>query len=59
MPLNWTSLDLWPNQRAALKVSTEYLAAPKQAALIQMPTGTGKTGVIAVLSRVNESARDV
>ena len=51
MSLSWNGLNLWPNQRAALKRCAEYLAAPDRAALVQMPTGTGKTGVIAVLSR--------
>ena len=51
MPLRWTNLKLWPNQRDALRRCTQYLEAPKRSALVQMPTGTGKTGVIAVLSR--------
>lgn len=46
----WRSLSLWPNQIEALKVCDTYLSHPERAALVQMPTGTGKTGVIAVLS---------
>jgi superfamily II DNA or RNA helicase len=41
--------SLWPHQRAAIREIATYLAAARTniAALITMPTGTGKTGVIA------------
>jgi hypothetical protein len=52
MSPNWNRLSLWPNQRAALNVCRDYLEKPDRAALVQMPTGTGKTGVIAMLSRL-------
>ena len=51
---------LWDHQRRAISLSVAYLAANKEltaeggaieAALIKMPTGTGKSGVIAVLCR--------
>lgn len=46
---------LWAPQRRAIAVSAAYLAAMTSAktgesALIKMPTGTGKTGVIATLA---------
>lgn len=49
-------LTLWPHQQEALRRVTAYIAAFRQgetngAGLVHMPTGTGKTGVIAVLSR--------
>jgi superfamily II DNA or RNA helicase len=42
---------LWPHQGLAIKLIERYLAArpkPTGSALIRMPTGTGKSGVIAV-----------
>ncbi|WP_238213612.1 DEAD/DEAH box helicase [Caballeronia novacaledonica] len=49
---------LWMPQRRAVALAHAYLAArrhtaadtPREAALIKMPTGTGKTGVIATLA---------
>jgi Type III restriction enzyme, res subunit len=49
---------LWTPQRRAVALCHAYLAArhhasadaPREAALIKMPTGTGKTGVIATLA---------
>jgi hypothetical protein len=44
---------LWDHQRDAIDVAREYLAAPDvhgESALITMPTGTGKTGVIASIT---------
>ena len=53
----WEPLELWPHQAAAIHTVREYIRAFRKenvsyskAALIQMPTGTGKTGVSAVLS---------
>jgi superfamily II DNA or RNA helicase len=44
--------NLWPHQKKAIEFAVQYLREPKKApvALVRMPTGTGKTGVIAVLS---------
>jgi hypothetical protein len=49
-------LSLWKHQREAISKVLRYLAAFQRgdaegAALIQMPTGAGKTGVIATLAR--------
>jgi superfamily II DNA or RNA helicase len=43
---------LWKHQTQAIRFALRYLRAPAEAAtgLIRMPTGTGKTGVVAVLS---------
>jgi superfamily II DNA or RNA helicase len=44
---------LWEHQRRAVAEVREYLAATdtgEQSALITMPTGTGKTGVIAAIT---------
>ncbi len=42
---------MWPHQREAVKLMTNYLATcarpPAAAGLVTMPTGTGKTGVMA------------
>lgn len=45
-------LKLWPNQRAALAHCQRYLSKPERSALVQMPTGSGKTGVLAVLASI-------
>ncbi|MDT3683703.1 MAG: DEAD/DEAH box helicase family protein [Pseudorhodoplanes sp.] len=51
---------LWEHQRAAVETVTAYLAADphlphrltlREAALLKLPTGTGKSGVVAVLAR--------
>jgi len=49
-------LSLWPHQRAALEQMESYLDAYAQretrgSALVHMPTGSGKTGIIAALAR--------
>lgn len=43
---------LWEHQREAINFALDRLRGPqpRKAALVRMPTGTGKTGVIAVLS---------
>ena len=48
--------DLWPHQREAVKTVVRYVRAFQAgttggACLIHLPTGTGKTGVIATLAR--------
>jgi superfamily II DNA or RNA helicase len=54
MPLNrlsWKVLSLWPNQQDAIATCQLYLSKKAAGdALVHMPTGTGKTGVIAVLA---------
>jgi superfamily II DNA or RNA helicase len=44
--------ELWPHQRKAVHFALQYLREPYKApvGLIRMPTGTGKTGVIATLT---------
>lgn len=44
--------ELWRHQKEAISFALQYLREPAKApmGLIRMPTGTGKTGVIAVLS---------
>jgi superfamily II DNA or RNA helicase len=46
---------LWPHQVAALKFAIEHLNSLESPFLIRMPTGTGKTGVIACLTRLSNS----
>jgi hypothetical protein len=42
----------WPNQRKAVELAGDYLDAKKDhQAMIRMPTGTGKTVVIATLAQ--------
>ncbi|MBK0116113.1 MULTISPECIES: DEAD/DEAH box helicase [unclassified Delftia] len=58
---------LWTPQRRAVALAHAYLAsrkhaasdAPREAALIKMPTGTGKTGVIATLACVSPLVKKV
>lgn len=47
---------LWPHQREAVKMCATYLAAfargeTSGSALVRMPTGTGKSGVIAIVAK--------
>jgi superfamily II DNA or RNA helicase len=50
----------WPNQRKAVDVAADYLDAKKdQQAMIRMPTGTGKTVVIATLAQLLEDYQRV
>lgn len=51
------SLSLWQHQRDAVKAAENYVGSYRAgtttgSALIHLPTGTGKSGVIAVLSRM-------
>jgi len=51
-PASWSELDLWPHQKSAVEMVRSYQQAnPQGSALVRMPTGTGKSGVITVLSR--------
>ncbi len=46
-------LLLWPHQRSAVDVCLAYLASgSKRSALVHLPTGSGKTGVMATVSRL-------
>jgi superfamily II DNA or RNA helicase len=48
----WRTLPLWNHQRRAVETIKTYLEGGSHlSALIRMPTGTGKTGVIAVVAR--------
>jgi superfamily II DNA or RNA helicase len=50
----------WPNQRKALELASDYLDAKEdQQAMIRMPTGTGKTVVIATLAQLLEDYQRV
>jgi len=54
------STKLWPNQQNAVEVAGDYLNAKKdQQAMIRMPTGTGKTVVIATLAQLLEDYQRV
>jgi hypothetical protein len=52
--IGWRDLDLWPHQVAALEGVNTYLqgraGSAGPSALVRMPTGTGKSGVIAVFA---------
>jgi superfamily II DNA or RNA helicase len=57
---SWTDIPLWPHQSEAVKRMQRYIAAfsryardgvEQRSALVRMPTGTGKSGIIAVLAR--------
>lgn len=50
--LSRIALALWPHQHAALDTIDAYFAsASTRACLVNMPTGTGKTGVMAAAAR--------
>ncbi|MGO9684975.1 MAG: DEAD/DEAH box helicase family protein, partial [Beijerinckiaceae bacterium] len=49
--LDPSALDLWPHQFDAVRIADAYFSdQSSRACLIHMPTGTGKTGIMAVLS---------
>lgn len=49
----WKKLNLWNHQKRAIEKSLNYYNKHNDKAyLIKLPTGTGKTGIIAVLSRL-------
>jgi superfamily II DNA or RNA helicase len=57
---NVSSLDLWPHQRAAIEACNRYFASGTvRSALVQMPTGTGKTGVMATISATRAARQPV
>lgn len=59
---DWRTLRLWPHQREAIDKMRSYFlqyTAMDSAALTKMPTGTGKSGVIAVLSTCFEDTPHV
>jgi superfamily II DNA or RNA helicase len=51
----WEDLAVWPHQAAVLTMMQQFLRARKgnagTSALVRMPTGTGKSGVIAVTAQ--------
>lgn len=49
---DWKKLRLWPHQKQAVNTVRAYLSSDSDgAALVRMPTGTGKTAVMAVLAQ--------
>jgi superfamily II DNA or RNA helicase len=64
----WSGADgariLWKHQKEAIAFSAAYcritrLSGPPEAGLIKLPTGTGKSGVVAVVSRCLPNIRKV
>jgi hypothetical protein len=64
----WSGADgarvLWKHQKEAIAFGAAYcritrLSGPPEAGLIKLPTGTGKSGVVAVLSRCLPNIRRV
>jgi superfamily II DNA or RNA helicase len=58
-----SDLALWPHQVDALSTLSRFIksqgAKPRRSALVQMPTGTGKSGVIAVAAQRLVTGGDV
>jgi superfamily II DNA or RNA helicase len=53
-------LRLWPHQVSAIDMCRRYFKSRSdKAALVQLPTGTGKSGVMAVISSKRSKARPV
>jgi len=52
----WEDLPLWDTQKRAIHTVRRYFESGRRAksSLVQMPTGTGKSGVIAVLAQCFE-----
>lgn len=50
-------VKLWPHQRKALAFLIGHLQSSRDPCLIRMPTGTGKTGVIACISQLSAEGR--
>jgi superfamily II DNA or RNA helicase len=50
---NAAKSKLWKHQRAALDFAIDHLNKRESPCLIRMPTGTGKTGIIACLTRLS------
>ena len=49
--LDINTLALWPHQRSAVVACDEYFSSGNvRSALVHMPTGTGKTGIMATIS---------
>jgi superfamily II DNA or RNA helicase len=56
----WTKLPLWKHQKEAVETVAHYMEADSDgSALIRMPTGTGKTGVIATVARALRNIQNV
>ena len=57
--------DLWPHQVEAIRTARNYIEqqkgnqGPKPSALLRLPTGTGKSGIMTVLSRCYEDTKNV
>jgi superfamily II DNA or RNA helicase len=52
MPPDWLNLPLWDHQREAAEMLESYFNSNSNgSALVRMPTGTGKTRIIAVTTR--------
>ncbi len=55
-------LSLWPHQREAIVLGAAYLRAMDrsgEAALLKLPTGTGKSGIVSILARALPETRRV
>jgi superfamily II DNA or RNA helicase len=58
--LNIKSLKLWPHQRNALEATNRYFTSGStRSGLVQMPTGTGKTGVMATIATTRAGVQPV
>lgn len=57
---SWAKLPLWEHQKRAVETVDHYMRADSDgSALIRMPTGTGKTGVIATVARALPNIENV
>jgi superfamily II DNA or RNA helicase len=57
---SWKTLPLWQHQKDAIKMVREYQKPGAiGSALVRMPTGSGKSGIIAVLARCFEDTPNV
>jgi superfamily II DNA or RNA helicase len=57
---SWKTLPLWEHQRRAVQTISDYIEAESDgSASIRMPTGTGKTGVIATVARCLPNIQNV
>lgn len=60
MTLNFADLELWTHQRDAVAMCLDYFASDSpKGGLVQHPTGTGKTGIMATVSALRSQAKPV
>ncbi|MBD2770545.1 DEAD/DEAH box helicase family protein [Hymenobacter sp. BT664] len=59
-PPAWSNVNLWPHQVEATQLVVDYLTASvPAAALVRMPTGSGKTAIMAAIAQLMPNVHSV